>query len=99
MTKLRQVAVAAVLALGLAGAARATDLLGTGAVKAVDPKAGTVTIAHGPIQALGWPAMTMPFKVASPALLDKVVAGSRVQFTLVGASPPQIGSLKILPGK
>ena len=30
---------------------------GAGVVKAVDPQAGTVTIQHGPIAALKWPAM------------------------------------------
>jgi Cu(I)/Ag(I) efflux system protein CusF len=62
----------------------------------VDPKAGTVTIAHQPISAIGWPAMTMPFKVADPALLDKLVAGSRIRFTLESASNPRILSLQVV---
>jgi Cu(I)/Ag(I) efflux system protein CusF len=55
-----------------------------------------VTIAHQSIKALGWPAMTMAFKVASPALLDKVAVGRKVQFTLVSASDPKIDSLKVV---
>src|SRR5512134_678317 len=34
---------------------------GSGEVTAVDPAAGTITIDHGPIEALDWPAMTMTF--------------------------------------
>ena len=96
MSRLKHIGLAAALALGLAGAASAADVQGTGVVKAVDAKAGTVTIAHEPIGALGWPAMTMPFKVASPALLDKVAAGRKVQFTLMSASDPKIVSLKVV---
>lgn len=81
MSKLKHFGAVAVLALGLAGAAVAADVQGTGLVKAVDAKAGTVTISHEPIKALGWPAMTMPFKVAAPELLTRVKLGDKVQFT------------------
>ena len=37
---------------------------GTGFIKAIDARAGTVTLQHGPIAGLGWPAMTMTFKAA-----------------------------------
>jgi Cu/Ag efflux protein CusF len=96
MLKLKHLAAVAVLALGLAAAAAVADVQAAGVVKAVDAKAGTVTIAHQPIKAIGWPAMTMPFKVASPALLDKVAVGSKVQFTLVSASDPKISSFKVM---
>lgn len=48
---------------------------------AVDAKAGTVTIHHSPISALGWPAMTMTFK-ATPEALRGAKAGQTVSFTL-----------------
>jgi Cu/Ag efflux protein CusF len=96
MLKLKHLAAVALLALGLAAAAASADVQCAGVVKAVDAKAGTVTIAHQPIKALGWPAMTMPFKVASPAVLDKVAVGRKVQFTLVSASDPKISSLKVM---
>ncbi len=54
---------------------------GTGVVTAVDPAAGTVTLDHGPIPEIGWPAMTMSFK-AAPALLTTTKAGDRVEFDL-----------------
>ena len=37
---------------------------GSGTIQAVDAAAHTVTIAHGPIEALKWPAMTMTFKTS-----------------------------------
>ena len=37
---------------------------GSGTIQSVDVAAHTVTIAHGPIEALKWPAMTMTFKTS-----------------------------------
>lgn len=56
---------------------------GAGVVTAVDGKAGTVTIHHGPIPKLSWPAMTMAFKASPPTLLQGVKAGQSVTFTLM----------------
>lgn len=53
---------------------------GSGVVTAVDRTAGTLTIQHGAIAALEWPAMTMPFKADPPSLLDTVKAGDRIEF-------------------
>jgi Cu(I)/Ag(I) efflux system protein CusF len=46
-------------------------------------------IAHGPIAALKWPAMTMKFKVESAAVLNGVTVGNTVHFWLknVGGKP------------
>lgn len=52
-----------------------------GQIKSVDAKASTVTIHHGPIAALGWPAMTMTFK-ASADVLQAAKVGQMVKFTL-----------------
>jgi Cu(I)/Ag(I) efflux system protein CusF len=57
---------------------------GTGVIEAVNTAAGTVTIAHQPIEALGWPAMTMSFKVANPELLKRATVGEKVEFSLGG---------------
>lgn len=54
---------------------------GTGTVTAVDAKAGTITVEHGPIPEANWPAMTMGFK-AAPALAQSVKAGDKVAFDL-----------------
>src|SRR3546814_13799072 len=40
---------------------------GKGTVTAVDAAAGTVTIDHGPILAVGWPAMARTFKADKAA--------------------------------
>ena len=81
-----KLALAAVAALALAPAAAvaqpaAATAEGVGQVKAVDAKAGTITLHHGPIAALGWPAMTMSFK-AAPDVLKAAKPGQAVKFTL-----------------
>jgi len=55
---------------------------GSGVVTAIDLKAAKVTIQHGPIAALGWPAMTMAFAAVPPALLKTIKAGQRVDFAI-----------------
>jgi Cu(I)/Ag(I) efflux system protein CusF len=62
------------------------DAQGVGVVKAIDAAKGTVTLQHEAIAAIGWPAMTMPFRVASPELLKHVKVGDKVQFTFRQAS-------------
>jgi len=56
---------------------------GTGTVTKVDPAGGKVTIAHGPVQTLKWPAMTMTFGVKDKALLGKLSSGKKVEFEFV----------------
>ena len=46
-------------------------------VKSVD-SAGKVTLQHGPVKSLGWPAMSMGFAVKDKALMDKLAVGSKV---------------------
>lgn len=55
---------------------------GHGKVVEVNPKSGEVTLAHEPISELGWPAMTMGFKVKDSKQLDKLKAGDEVEFDL-----------------
>lgn len=57
---------------------------GVGVVQSVDAANSKVTIAHEPIESLGWPAMTMAFAVERPELLANVTSGQRVDFTLRG---------------
>lgn len=49
----------------------------------IDAKAGTVMLNHGPVASLKWPAMTMEFKVANPALLKDLKPKSRVTIDFV----------------
>ena len=37
-----------------------------------------VTISHGPVAGLGWPAMTMTFTAPEPAMLQGIGVGDRV---------------------
>ena len=69
---------------GNAAPAAAGSVEGTGVVKKIDAKSGSVTIAHDPIKALNWPAMTMPFKVADKALLGQMKVGAKIRFQLNG---------------
>ena len=43
---------------------------GVGTITAIDKSAGAVTLDHQAIPEAGWPAMTMAFKVRSPAVLS-----------------------------
>lgn len=51
-----------------------------GVVTAMDAKAKTITIKHGPIPGVGWPAMTMTFKATPASLIQKVKVGEKVSF-------------------
>lgn len=57
---------------------------GRGVVKSVDAAAGTVTLAHEAIPALGWPPMTMSFKAASAPGLAALKPEDKVKFRLKG---------------
>ena len=52
---------------------------GTGVITAVDAEAGTVTIDHGAIPAVEWPAMAMTFTAPAEVLAGAKV-GDRVAF-------------------
>ncbi len=62
-----------------AAAPMATTASATGTVENIDPASGTVTISHGPVASLHWPAMKMGFK-ATPEQLASVQAGQQVAF-------------------
>ena len=40
-----------------------------------------VTISHGPVESLGWPAMTMTFRAGSPDMASRAGVGDRVSFS------------------
>ena len=65
------------------GAAHKAD----GTVDGIDAKAGTVSINHGPVASLKWPAMTMEFKVANDTLLKDLKPGAAVAFEFVERQP------------
>lgn len=79
----------------LAGSIRRLDVLnmadntdklqaiyGTGIVEAVDSDARRIRVSHGPIEALGWTAMTMEFDVLPGVNLDAINIGQSIHFSL-----------------
>ena len=63
--------------------AQATAYKAAGVVKKADAAKSTVTVAHGPVKDLNWPAMTMAFKVKDKALFDKLAVDRKVEFSFV----------------
>lgn len=74
---LTPVAVAMALATG---PALATSHASSAEVIKIDKSAGKITLKHGPIKNLDMESMTMVFRVADPALLDKAKPGDKVRF-------------------
>lgn len=60
-----------------------------GTIQSIDQTAGTVKIAHGPVESMKWPAMTMDFKVENAAALGTLKEGEQVDFTFTEQSPGQ----------
>ncbi|HZE61108.1 MAG TPA: copper-binding protein [Burkholderiales bacterium] len=56
---------------------------GSGTVSKVDAEKSSVTIAHGPIESMKWPAMSMTFKLKDKKMLDNVKQGDKVDFEFV----------------
>jgi len=54
---------------------------GSGTVTAVDTAEGKITLDHGAIPAVDWPAMKIGFS-AKPALLKGIAIGDKVDFDL-----------------
>ena len=50
-----------------------------GTVTAIDGEAGTITVEHGPVPAIDWPAMTMAFE-ADEQLRSDVSVGEGISF-------------------
>jgi Cu(I)/Ag(I) efflux system membrane fusion protein len=80
------------------GQAGKTAHRGEGAIEAIDVANTTVTLAHGPIASLGWPAMVMDFKVQDPALLRALKPGQEVAFEMTEASAGEYVIVRIQPG-
>ena len=70
---------------------------GQGSVDAVDAKAGTISLNHGAIASLKWPAMTMEFKAANPSLLKDLKPGMAVSFEFIERQPGEWVVTSILP--
>jgi RND family efflux transporter MFP subunit len=58
-----------------------------GKVEEIDARTGAVSISHGPVASLKWPAMTMEFMVANDALRKDLKPGATVAFEFVERAP------------
>ena len=67
---------------GQPDSAQTAGITGTGIVQGIDKANGKVKLTHDPIAALGWPKMTMLFRLKDSALADQVKEGDKVEFSL-----------------
>lgn len=88
---------AATGAASAAGAGAPVGHQGVGTVDSIDAKAGTISLNHGAIASLKWPAMTMEFKVANTALLQGLKPGAKVAFEFVERQPGEWVVTSITP--
>ena len=58
------------------------NVFGSGLVEDLDRQAGWLMIRHGPIDALGWPGMTMKFDVTADVELSRIRIGQNVHFAI-----------------
>lgn len=79
MRKLTTLLIASMIAAAGSSAAFAVEYT-KGTVKKVDLKAGKVTIIHEELANLDMPAMTMVFRTANAAMLEKMKAGEAIEF-------------------
>lgn len=66
-----------------AGAVFAQTHQAAGVVKRVDAAKGVVSLKHEPVKSLGWPGMTMDFKVRDKKLLEGLKPEQKVTFEFV----------------
>ncbi|THF64461.1 efflux RND transporter periplasmic adaptor subunit [Pseudothauera rhizosphaerae] len=78
---------AALSNLGDAEEAAAERYGAAGSFEAYDAAAGSVTLSHGEIPALQWPAMTMDFGLAAPGLIEGLAPGTPVRFEFEQRAP------------
>lgn len=69
-------------ASGQSAKTQTAGVTGTGIVQDIDKANGKVKLTHDPIAALGWPRMTMFFRLKDSALADEVKEGDKVAFSL-----------------
>lgn len=68
------------------------NVFGSGVVEELDRDGRWMMIRHGPIDALGWPGMTMKFQVAPGVDLMRIRTGQNVHFSIV---PDQQGVYEV----
>lgn len=69
-----------------------------GTIDKVDTAAGTVTISHGAVAALGWQPMTMEFHLKDKTAANNLKAGDKVHFEFQENSGQYLIT-RVQPGK
>jgi Cu/Ag efflux protein CusF len=88
--RMKKLIASALLLAAVPFAALAADEVpGKGVVKKVDAAAGVVKLAHEPIPAIKWPAMTMDLKVQDAKALAGIKPEQKVNFFLVKGADGQ----------
>ena len=54
-----------------------------GTVKSIDADKGAVTVQHGPVASMNWPAMSMTFKAKDKKSLQGIKPGQKIEFDFV----------------
>jgi Cu(I)/Ag(I) efflux system membrane fusion protein len=67
--------------------AKAAGHQAQGTIDSIDVKDGTISLSHGPVASLKWPAMTMEFKIANASLLNDLKPGAKVAVEFVERQP------------
>lgn len=67
-------------------------VFGSGIVEAIDTEARRIRVSHGPIEDLGWTAMTMEFDVLTDVDLASIRIGQNIRFSL---RPSKVGDYEI----
>ena len=67
-------------------------VFGSGIVEAIDAGARRIRVSHGPIEDLGWTAMTMEFDVLPDVDLHLIQVGRNIRFSL---RPSEVGDYEI----
>ncbi|MFT3847366.1 MAG: efflux RND transporter periplasmic adaptor subunit [Propionivibrio sp.] len=78
-------------------AAKSTSHHAEGTVEEVNAKAGTISLSHGPIDSLKWPAMTMEFTLANSSLAANLKPGARITAEFVERQPGEWVITEIKP--
>lgn len=71
---------------GSTDAPATTEIAATGVILQIDKVNAKVKIAHDPIQSLGWPKMTMLFRLKNASIADQVREKEKVEFFLEKSS-------------
>ena len=76
-----------------------TEASATGKINSIDADGGKVNVTHDPVEALGWPTMTMDLPVTRRVDLSAVKPGADVTFKLKKGRDNQFRITEITPAQ